>query len=56
MQTWKDNPEYHFYVPLHNSDKSFYRQNVDSLKFYVDFVKPTAQIETMKISVASNQI
>ena len=56
MQNWKDNSEYHFYVPVQKHDKSLYRQNVESLKFYVDFVKPTTQIETMKISVVSNQI
>lgn len=51
LQNWKDNSEHHFYVPVQEKDKNIYRKNLNSIKFFVDFVKPTAQIEIMKIHV-----
>ena len=51
LQNWKDNSDYHHYVPVQEKDKNIYRKNPNSIKFYVDYVKPTAQIEIMKIHV-----
>ena len=51
---WETTATDQFYIPSVEHKKMEYRENWESLKLYVDLVKPTAKLEIMSVSSFSS--